>query len=81
MPVEHALEEVQAMTFMPVKPIVDGTRQLARSALPDAPVVPDEPKARVVRNLSARVLRVVARRQLRLAERMDPRRDRVPQPS
>jgi hypothetical protein len=69
------------MTFMPVQPIVDGTRQLARSALPDAPVVPDEPETRVVRNLSARLLRVVARRQLRLAERMDPRRDRAPQPS
>jgi hypothetical protein len=81
MPVEHALEEVQAMTFMPITPVVDGTRQLARSALPDAPVVPDEPKARVVRNLSARLLRVVARRQLRLAEQVDPHRDCAPQPS
>ena len=69
------------MNILAVQPIVDATRQLARSALPDAPVVPDEPRARVVRNLSARLLRVVARRQLRLAERMDPRPECAPQVS
>jgi hypothetical protein len=69
------------MNILAVQPIVDATRQLARSALPDAPVVPDETKVPVVRNLSARLLRVVARRQLRLAERMDPQPECAPQVS
>ncbi len=69
------------MNSFPVWPIVDRDRELARSALPNAPVVPDEPRPRVVRNLSARLLRVVARRQLRLAERMDPRPECAPQVS
>ena len=69
------------MNVFPVQPIVGGTRQLARSALPDAPVIPDEPRVPMVRNLSARMLRVVARRQLRLAEQMDPRPECAPQTS
>jgi hypothetical protein len=79
--VEHALKRSLAMNSFPVWPIVDRDRELARSALPNAPVVPDEPRVPVVRNLSARLLRVVAQRQLRLAERMDPRPECAPQAS
>ena len=55
---------------------VENARNLAQSALPDAPVVPDEPR-RVRRRLEVRaragaVLRAAARRELKLADRIDP---------
>jgi hypothetical protein len=61
---------------------VENTRTLAQSALPDAPVVPDVPR-RVRRSFEVRaragaVLRAAARRELRLADRIDPA---WPQPS
>ena len=68
------------MTYLTIKPIVDTNRQLARSALPDAPVVADRSKPRHLRNASAQLLRLAARGQLRLAERMAPRQDCAPQP-
>ena len=55
---------------------VENARNLAQSALPDAPVVPDEPR-RSRRRLEVRartgaVLRATARRELKLADRIDP---------
>jgi hypothetical protein len=57
-------------------PAVERTRQLARSALPDAPVVPDSRSRRDgVRAVLATMLRSFAAGGLRLAERIDsPRR-------
>ena len=70
------------MSFYIGNTAVENTRTLAQSALPDAPVVPDEPR-RVRRSLEVRaragaVLRAAARRELRLADRIDPV---CPQPS
>jgi hypothetical protein len=61
---------------------VENARNLAQSALPDAPVVPDEPR-RIRRKLEVRaragaVLRATAQHELKLAERIDPA---YPQPS
>ena len=55
---------------------VENTRTLAHSALPDAPVIPDHPRP-IRRTLDVRVrvsslLRSTARRELRLADRIDP---------
>ncbi len=55
---------------------VENTRELAQSALPDAPVMPDQP-GRIRRTLEVRarvssLLRSTARRELRLADRIDP---------
>lgn len=55
---------------------VENTRNLAQSALPDAPVVQDQPR-RIRRTLEVRVrvsslLRNTARHELRLADRIDP---------
>jgi hypothetical protein len=57
-------------------PAVEATRQLAQSALPDAPVVPDSRPPRAgVRAMFGTMLRSVAVGELRLAERIDsPRR-------
>ena len=57
-------------------PAVEATRNLATSALPDAPVVPDSlPPQRHVRVFLATTLRSFADGGLRLAERLDsPRR-------
>jgi hypothetical protein len=70
------------MSFYIGNTAVENTRTLAQSALPDAPVVPDEPR-RVRRNFEVRaragaVLRAAARHELRLADRIDPA---CPQPS
>jgi hypothetical protein len=54
---------------------IEKTRALAQSALPDAPVVPDEPRVRrrlQVRARAGAVLRASARRELKLADRIDP---------
>ncbi|MGH3465161.1 MAG: hypothetical protein ACRDP9_27145 [Kribbellaceae bacterium] len=57
-------------------PAVESTRKLARSALPDAPVVLADRRPRAdVRALVGRTLRSFASGGLRLAERIDsPRR-------
>jgi hypothetical protein len=70
------------MSFYIGNTAVENTRTLAQSALPDAPVVPDEPR-RIRRSFEVRaragaVLRAAARRELRLADRIDPV---CPQPS
>ena len=53
-------------------PAVEGTRELARSALPDAPVVPDSRPPRAgVRAVLGTMLRSFAVGGLRLAERID----------
>ena len=61
---------------------IEKTRQLAHSALPDAPVVPDQPRrprrAASLRARTGAVLRSAARRALKLADRLDPASD--PQP-
>ena len=52
---------------------LENGRSLARSALPDAPVVPDKPRFRRKFQIRAgAVLRATARRELRLADRIDP---------
>ena len=60
---------------------IEKTRSLARSALPDAPVVPDEPprlrRKLEIRTRAGAMLRATARHELKLADRIDP----VPQPS
>jgi hypothetical protein len=63
-------------------PAVEHTRNLARSALPDAPVVPDSrpPQPRIRTMLSA-TLRASALRSLQLAEWIDPPRRYNAQPS
>jgi hypothetical protein len=56
------------------------TRSLAQSALPDAPVVPDQPRrSSPVRTRLGEALRTAAHHELRLANRLDPRCE--PQPS
>jgi hypothetical protein len=57
-------------------PAVERTRELAQSALPNAPVVPDSRPPRAgVRAVLGRMLRSFAVGGLRLAERIDsPRR-------
>jgi hypothetical protein len=52
-------------------PLTQASTTLARSALPDAPVVPDRPRTARRVQLS-RLLRAVARYELRLAERIAP---------
>jgi hypothetical protein len=63
-------------------PAVENTRKLARSAFPDAPVVPDarHPQPRTRALLSA-TLRSLALGGLRLAERIDSPRRYNTQPS
>ncbi|NIK56651.1 hypothetical protein [Kribbella shirazensis] len=53
---------------------VENTRSLAQSALPNAPQQPyDEPvRNRAIRTRLSAVLRSVAERELRLANRIDP---------
>ena len=62
--------------FIPGNTAVENARALAQSALPDAPVVADEPRRpRRTLGLRARVstvLRSVAQLELKLAERIDP---------
>jgi hypothetical protein len=61
------------MTYIAGHTAVEGARRLARSALPDAPVVEDGP-ARPPRRARARlsaVLRNAARWELRLADRLE----------
>jgi hypothetical protein len=61
--------------FVPGDLITHTTWREARSALPDAPVVPDEPATRVRHRARARLsrtLRALARQQVGLAERLDP---------
>jgi hypothetical protein len=62
---------------------VENTRNLAQSALPDSPVVADEPRG-PGRRLTARprlaaLLHAAARRQERFADRLDPVRVGGPQ--
>ena len=62
--------------FSPGNTAVENARNLARSALPDAPVVADEPRrSHSGGDVQARVgavLRSAARRSLKLADRIDP---------
>lgn len=60
--------------FVPPDLITHSVWQEARSALPDAPVVRDgtAPGSRHPRARLGRLLRTLARRQLGLAERLDP---------
>ncbi|MFI7062202.1 hypothetical protein ACIBL3_14555 [Kribbella sp. NPDC050124] len=62
--------------FMPGNTAVEATRNLAQSALPNAPQQPyDEPTPRrtfAVRSRISAVLRTAAERELRLANRIDP---------
>jgi hypothetical protein len=65
------------MLFVPVD-IAETTAKLTRSALPNAPQIPDpEPRPSVVRPdiraRTGRLLRAMARHELRLADRLDPR--------
>jgi hypothetical protein len=63
-------------------PAVEHTRELARSALPDAPVVPDSPRPQPrIRALLGTTLRSFASGGLRLAERIDSPRRYNTQPS
>jgi hypothetical protein len=63
-------------------PAVENTRNLARSALPDAPVVPESPPPQPrVRPALGAVLRRFALGGLRLAERIDSPRRYNTQPS
>jgi hypothetical protein len=63
-------------------PAVENTRKLTRSALPDAPVVPDyRPPRAGVRALLGTTLRSFAMGGLRLAERIDSPRRYNAQPS
>jgi hypothetical protein len=60
--------------FIPGNTAVENTRALAHSALPDAPVIADEPHrsgAADVRGRFGAVLRSAARRALSLADRID----------
>jgi hypothetical protein len=63
------------MLFTPTS-AVESTRILAQSALPDAPVIADEiraPRRRLhARARAGALLRTTARRQQRLADRIDP---------
>ncbi|TCC65660.1 hypothetical protein E0H73_01605 [Kribbella pittospori] len=62
--------------FIPGNTAVENTRTLAQSALPNAPVVTDEPRTRVeIRARAGALLRTAAQRQQRLADRIDPIRD------
>jgi hypothetical protein len=61
--------------FTPGNTAVENARNLAQSALPNAPQVPDEPTPRhtaPVRTRLSAVLRAAAARELRLANRIDP---------
>jgi hypothetical protein len=64
---------------------VENSRNLAQSALPNAPVVEDDvrrPRLRIaVRARFGEVLRAAARQELRLADRVDPTPRCEPQPS
>lgn len=52
---------------------LEAMREIAHSALPDAPVVPDPPpRAPRLRGAVAAFLRGSARRRSRLADRLDP---------
>jgi hypothetical protein len=63
-------------------PAVENTRKLTRSALPDAPIVPDSrPQRAGVRALLGTALRNFAMGGLRLAERIDSPRRYNAQPS
>jgi hypothetical protein len=63
-------------------PAVESTRKLARSVLPDAPVVLDHGRPRPdVRAWLGATLRASALRSLRLAEWIDPPRRYDPQPN
>lgn len=66
------------MLFLPVSS-VEPTRELVRSALPDAPIIIDERRADFRARVGA-LLRTAARRQQRLADRIDPVRVCEPQP-
>jgi hypothetical protein len=60
-------------TFIPGDAVVDSTSALTQSALPNAPVVVDEPRRGFGTRLRvSAALRAVARLELRLAERIDP---------
>jgi hypothetical protein len=69
--------------FIPGNTAVENTRNLAQSALPDAPVVAEEPRGprrgTEVRARVGAVLRSAAQRQQRLADRIDPVRVCDPQ--
>lgn len=71
------------MILVPGNTAVENTRNLAQSALPDAPVVTDEPRpprrTTEVRTRAAALLRTAAQRQQRLADRIDPVRVCDPQ--
>ena len=63
-------------------PAIESTRTLARSALPDAPVVVDRGRPRPdLRAWLGTTLRASALRGLRLAEWIDPPRRYNPQPN
>ena len=70
------------MLFVPTS-AVENTRNLAQSALPDAPMIADEiraPRRRLeVRARAGALLRTAAQRQQRLADRIDPVRVCDPQ--
>ncbi|RZU19359.1 hypothetical protein EV645_1570 [Kribbella rubisoli] len=61
--------------FTPGNTAVENARNLAQSALPNAPQVHDEPAPRrtaPVRTRLSAVLRAAAEREIRLANRIDP---------
>jgi hypothetical protein len=60
-----------SMMFAAGLPLLEGANQLARSALPDAPVVPHRPRNARKDRIGA-LLRAAARYELRLAERIAP---------
>lgn len=68
--------------FIPGNTVVENSRALTQSALPDAPVVPDEPRRSFgLRLRLSAALRAVARQELKLAERIDPAPRCTPDPS
>jgi hypothetical protein len=71
--------------FIPGNTAVENTRNLAQSALPDAPVIADEPRrprrGAEVRARAGALLRTAAQQQLKVADRIDPVRVCDPQPS
>jgi hypothetical protein len=67
------------MTYIAGHTAVENSRRLARSALPAAPVVDDQPGGRLRARLSA-ALRRTARWELRLAARLDRTPRWQPQP-
>lgn len=59
--------------FIPGSSAVENTRNVAQSALPDAPVVAGEPRrGGEIRTRAGTLLRTAARHQERLANRIDP---------